>query len=61
MVSWRVLAGSTSQDLVLATTASKVGFETAIAVSSRYRTFRVQTLDARGRVIGASAPFAVSG
>ena len=61
VVSWRVLAGSTSQDLVLATTASKVGFETAIAVSSRYRTFRVQALDARGRVIGASAPFAVSG
>ena len=46
VVSWRVLAGSTSHNLVLATTASKVGFETAIAVSSGYRTFRVQALDA---------------
>ena len=59
VVSWRVLAGSTSHNLVPATTASKLGFETAIVVSSRYRTFRVQALDARSRVIGASAPFAV--
>jgi hypothetical protein len=61
VVSWKVLAGSTSHDLVPTTTASKVGFETAISVPSGYRTFRVQALDARGRVIGASAPFAVSG
>ena len=61
VVTWRVLAGSTSHNLVLATTALKVGFETAIAVPSGYRAFRVQALDAHGRAIGASAPFAVSG
>lgn len=49
VVSWKVFAGSTSHDLVLATTASKVGFGTSIAVPSGYRTFRVQALDARGR------------
>jgi Arylsulfotransferase (ASST) len=60
VVSWRVLAGSTGHGLVLAT-APKVGFETAIAVPSAYRTFRVQGLDERGHVIGTSSPFAVSG
>jgi hypothetical protein len=61
VVSWRVLAGSTSHGLAPAGAAPKDGFETAIAVPSGYRTFRVQALDARGRVIGTSAPFSVSG
>jgi hypothetical protein len=60
-VSWRVLAGSTSHKLVPVTTASKTGFETAISVPSGYHAFRVQALGAGGRVIGTSAPFAISG
>jgi hypothetical protein len=33
---------------------AKNGFETAIAVPSGYSSFRVQALDARGKVIGTS-------
>jgi hypothetical protein len=35
--------------------AGRSGFETAIAVPAGYRTFRVQALDAHGKVIGTSA------
>ena len=42
-------------------TAPKIGFETQIAVAPSYRVFRVQALDARGRVLGSSAPFATAG
>jgi hypothetical protein len=36
-------------------TARKAGFETAIPVSQGAASFRVQALDASGRVIGTSA------
>jgi EmrB/QacA subfamily drug resistance transporter len=61
VVSWRVLAGPSSGRLTALTTAAKVGFETAIPVPqtlSSPRSFEVQALDADGRVIGASRPFA---
>ncbi len=59
VVAWRVLAGSTSGDLLPVTTASKTGFETAIAVPLTDHAFRVQALDRRGRVLGTSSPFAI--
>jgi hypothetical protein len=40
------------------TTAAKIGFEAAIAAPPSYRAFQVQALDAHGRVLGSSAPFA---
>ena len=52
--SWKVLAGSGGSPAVVATHA-KSGFETAIPVGGSYKSFRVQALDARGRVIGTSA------
>jgi hypothetical protein len=55
--SWRVLAGSTSNQLSKVATVARSGFETAIAVPSNYQSFKVQALDASGRVIGTSHPF----
>jgi EmrB/QacA subfamily drug resistance transporter len=51
--SWRVL-GDASAPLA---SARKSGFETAIPVSQGSRTFRVQALDAHGRVLGTSRAF----
>jgi hypothetical protein len=61
VASWRVLAGSSTGALVPVTTAPKIGFETPIAVPPSYRSFRVQALDARGRGLGSSPPFAIAG
>jgi hypothetical protein len=38
-------------------TAAKSGFETAIPVSGAGGSFKVQALDARGRVLGTSRSF----
>ena len=38
--------------------AARSGFETAISVPAGYQSFEIQALDATGRVIGASRPFA---
>ena len=62
VVAWRVLAGAgagASRLSVVATTA-KTGFETAIPAPASYKSFRVQALDAAGRVIGTSRPFSGS-
>jgi EmrB/QacA subfamily drug resistance transporter len=58
--SWRVLNAEGGARTPLAT-ATKSGFETAIPVSQGHATFRVQALDARGRAIGTSKPFRVTG
>jgi hypothetical protein len=41
-------------------TVAKSGFETAIPVPSGYKSFKVQALDAGGRVIGTSRPLTLS-
>jgi EmrB/QacA subfamily drug resistance transporter len=58
LVSWRVLAAAGTRRLMRVTSAPKAGFETAIPVPSGYSTFELQALDAQGRVIGVSKPFA---
>jgi EmrB/QacA subfamily drug resistance transporter len=58
LVSWRILAGSGSGRLTPVAHTAKTGFETAIAVPSGYTRFEVQALDAVGRVIGVTRPFA---
>jgi EmrB/QacA subfamily drug resistance transporter len=57
VTSWRVLAGPSSDRLVVVKSAVKSGFETAIGVSQAFKSFKVQALAADGHVIGASQPF----
>jgi hypothetical protein len=61
VVSWRVLAGQSARGLAVVATSAKLGFETAIPVRQSFRTFKVQALDANGRVIGSSRLFRVDG
>ncbi len=57
VVSWRVLAGHGSQPLKVVARAARSGFETAIAVPAGDTSFKLQALDANGRIIGASRLF----
>ena len=57
VVSWRVLAGPSAGQEIVVATAAKSGFQTAIPVAQSYQSFKVEALDADGRVIGASRPF----
>jgi EmrB/QacA subfamily drug resistance transporter len=54
---WRVLAGGATGRLADVASAPRSGFETAIGVRAGYERFRVQALDAAGRVIGTSRTF----
>src|SRR6202035_5083679 len=64
VVSWRVLAGPSPSKLTVVASTAKSGFETAIPVPPTaipvppsYKRFKVEALNASGRVIGASRPF----
>jgi EmrB/QacA subfamily drug resistance transporter len=57
VLSWRVLAGPGASRLAVVATTAKSGFETAIPIPQGYRSFKVEALNANGRVIGASRPF----
>jgi hypothetical protein len=57
VVSWRVQAGTDSSRLTAVATRAKSGFETAIPVPQSYAAFKVEALDASGRVIGTSQLF----
>ena len=59
VAAWRVLAGSSANGLTAQTPVGKSGFETTIPVSQSYSAFKVQALDAAGRVIGTSPTFGV--
>ncbi len=54
VASWRVLAGQDPGQLSAVTTTAKTSFETAISVSQGYKVFKVQALDASGKVLGTS-------
>jgi EmrB/QacA subfamily drug resistance transporter len=54
VAAWRILGAASAGRLNRIATVAKQGFETAIPVPSSYTTFRVQALDARGKVIGIS-------
>jgi EmrB/QacA subfamily drug resistance transporter len=62
VTAWRVTQSitNTSSGDALSRTAPRSGFETAIPVSGGDTRFRVQALDAAGRVLGTSQPFAVT-
>ncbi|HUZ56993.1 MAG TPA: MFS transporter [Streptosporangiaceae bacterium] len=55
--SWRVLAGASASQLSVVATKAKSGFETAIPVSQNFAAYKVQALDASGKVIGTSRVF----
>jgi hypothetical protein len=55
--SWRVLAGPDAGRLTVVRSTAKSGFETAIPIPGNDESFKLQALDAGGRVIGASQPF----
>ncbi|HEX7993965.1 MAG TPA: arylsulfotransferase family protein, partial [Streptosporangiaceae bacterium] len=57
VASWRVLAGSSEDQLTAVATVSKSGFETAIPVSQDYKVYKLQALDANGKVLGTSKTF----
>jgi hypothetical protein len=59
VVSWRVLAGGSSNHLKTVATHARSGFETAIKLSKSYRVYEVQGLDAKGNVLphGTSKTF----
>jgi hypothetical protein len=58
VAAWRVLAGAASGRLTPVARAPRSGFETTISVSGAHQRFEVQALDAAGRAIGVSRPFA---
>ena len=58
VAAWRILGGPSAARLAAVATAPRSGFETAVALAGRYATFEAQALDARGRVMGTSRPFA---
>jgi EmrB/QacA subfamily drug resistance transporter len=55
--SWRVLGGSGGSSLTAVAGTPRAGFETAIRIPAAHQVFRVQALDAGGRVIGTSREF----
>jgi hypothetical protein len=60
--AWRVLAGSSSAHLsTVVRKANRSGFETAIKLPKSYRTYEVEALNGKGKVIGTSKPFPTSG
>jgi EmrB/QacA subfamily drug resistance transporter len=57
VVSWRVLAAAGDGRMTAVASATRSGFETAIAVPQSYQSFEVQALGAGGRAIGVSRLF----
>ncbi|HEX9066208.1 MAG TPA: MFS transporter [Streptosporangiaceae bacterium] len=54
VTSWRVLAGPSASQLSPVATTAKTGFETLIRLSQGGQVFKVQALDANGKVLGTS-------
>jgi EmrB/QacA subfamily drug resistance transporter len=62
LASWRVLAaGSSTGAFAPVAHAPRSGFETAIPVAGEHARYELQALDAGGRVLGTSRPFAPAG
>ena len=51
-------AGGSAAALSVVASATRSGFETAIPLARAYATFEVRALNAAGRVLGTSKPFA---
>ena len=57
VVGWKVLAGSSVQSLKTVATKAKNGFETTIPLSSTYKSYEVQALGPKNKVLGTSKAF----
>jgi hypothetical protein len=57
VVSWRVLAGTSASSLKAVASNTKSGFETTIPLTSSYKVYEVQGLDAHHHVLGTSKSF----
>ena len=57
VVSWRVLAGTSASSLKAVASTTKSGFETSIPLTSSYKVYEVQALDAHHHVLGTSKSF----
>lgn len=58
LAAWRVLAGPNAKHLtVVVASKAKSGFETAIPIKGSFKAYKLQALDARGRVLRTSAVF----
>ncbi len=57
VVSWKVLAGASTKSLKTVASKTKNGFETTIPLTSSFKVYEVQALDARNHVLGTSKPF----
>jgi hypothetical protein len=55
--AWRVLAGANPSKLKLVATKARSGFETAIALLGTFKSFKVQAVNAKRKVIGTSKGF----
>ncbi len=61
LAAWKVLAGDGSAQTTVVGRHARTGFETAIPVRMTAPRYRVQALDASGRVLGTSKSFAATG
>jgi Arylsulfotransferase (ASST) len=61
VASWRVLAGKDANHLAIVATKAKNSFETAIALTSSFKKYKVQALDSKGHVLRTSGAFPQSG
>jgi hypothetical protein len=61
VASWRVLAGSSVKSLKAVASKAKTGFETNIPLTSSFKLYEVQALDARHHVLGTSKQFPTKG
>ena len=57
VVGWRVLAGTSVQSLKTVATKAKNGFETTIPLNGTYKSYEVQALGAKHKVLGTSKAF----
>ncbi len=60
VAAWQVLGVSSGAPMRVLARGVKSGFETALAVPAGYSRFEVRALDARGRALGISQPFALA-
>jgi Arylsulfotransferase (ASST) len=61
VLGWRVLAGSSAKSLKAVASKTKNGFETTIPLTSSFKVYEVQALDAHHHTLGTSKPFPTQG
>jgi EmrB/QacA subfamily drug resistance transporter len=60
VASWKILAGTSSQNLSVVAGADQTGFETTVNVKGHPSVFKVEAINSKGQVISTSGQFKVS-